>query len=98
MSAAPGAKRMPKVVFTPNLNRHVRCDPCEVEAGDLASVLRQAFERYPGLAEYVLDDQGAIRKHMVVFIDGRQARDRSGLSDDVPADAEVYVMQALSGG
>ena len=41
---------------------------------------------------------GALRKHMLVFIDGEQIHDRTGLSDPVTADAEVYVMQALSGG
>jgi len=32
---------------------------------------------------YVLDDQGRIRQHMVLFIDGDQARDRDRLSDHV---------------
>jgi len=47
---------------------------------------------------YVLDDRGALRKHMSVFVDGQAIKDRSALSDRVGPDAEVYVMQALSGG
>ena len=47
---------------------------------------------------YVLDDQGALRKHMAIFIDGRQVRDRQNLTDEVAADAIVDLMQALSGG
>jgi hypothetical protein len=35
---------------------------------------------------------------MVVFVDGRQVRDRRRLSDPVPHDGEIYVAQALSGG
>jgi sulfur-carrier protein len=46
----------------------------------------------------VLDEQGAVRPHMVVFVDGRQVRDRQQLSDPVPRDGEIYVAQALSGG
>lgn len=30
---------------------------------------------------YVLDDQGAVRRHMVVFVNGRQITDRTRLSD-----------------
>jgi hypothetical protein len=47
---------------------------------------------------YVLDEQGAVRPHMVVFVNGRQIRDRQHLSDPVPRDSEIYVAQALSGG
>ena len=56
------------------------------------------FVRHPRVREYVLDEQGALRRHVVVFIDGEQARDRKSLSDPIGAGAEIYVMQALSGG
>ena len=35
---------------------------------------------------------------MIVFVNGEQIHDRIPLTDPVPAGAEVYVMQALSGG
>jgi len=35
---------------------------------------------------------------MIVFVNGVMIRDRQTLSDSVASDAEVYVMQALSGG
>jgi hypothetical protein len=47
---------------------------------------------------YVLDDRGALRPHMTVFINGAPIRDSEGLSDLVPEGGEVYVFQALSGG
>jgi sulfur carrier protein ThiS len=47
---------------------------------------------------YVLDEQGALRHHMVIFVDGDQIKDRTHLSDTVSPEGEVYVMQALSGG
>jgi molybdopterin synthase sulfur carrier subunit len=46
----------------------------------------------------VLDEQNALRKHMNVFVDGEQIRDREQLSDPVPPGADLYVFQALSGG
>jgi sulfur-carrier protein len=86
------------VVFTPNLRRHVECASEEVAGSTVRAVLDAVFERNPRLRGYVLDDQGALRYHMAVFIDGNQIEDREGLSDAVRPTSEVYVMQALSGG
>ena len=62
----------------------------------MRAVLDAVFAKNPRLRGYVLDDQGALRQHMVVFVDGSQ-RDRASPSP-LRAASEVYVMQALSGG
>jgi len=56
------------------------------------------FAGNPPLRSYVLEDDGAVRKHIAVWVDGEPLRDRQTLGDAVTADGEVYVMQALSGG
>ena len=89
---------MPHVVFTPALQRHVACPPADVEGGTVREALDRAFGQNPRARAYVLDEQGALRKHMVVFVDGEAILDRTGLSDGVGADSQIYVMQALSGG
>lgn len=89
---------MAHVIFTENIQRHVRCPPSETEGRTVRDVLEGVFAANPRAREYVLDDQGAVRRHMVVFVNGRQIRDRARLSDPVPSDGEVCVMQALSGG
>jgi sulfur-carrier protein len=89
---------MATVAFTPNLARHVACPPSEVSGATVREVLDQVFEQNQPLRGYVVDEQGALRQHMVVFVDGRQIQDRQHLSDPVPPGGEVYVMQALSGG
>lgn len=89
---------MPRVVFTANLQRHVPCPPTTVSARTVAEALEQVFVGNARLRGYVVDERGALRKHMVVFIDGKQIEDRVLLTDPVPPDGEVYVMQALSGG
>lgn len=89
---------MPRVVFTPNIQRHVSCPPCEVPGETVRDVLEGVFVTNERARGYVLDDRGALRKHMSVFIDGQAILDRRTLSDRVAPDAEVYVMQALSGG
>jgi sulfur-carrier protein len=86
------------VSFTPNIQRHVSCPTSTVEGETVRQVLDAVFELNPRARRYVLDDQGAVRSHMVVFVDGRQMRDRQNLSDRVAPNAEVYIAQALSGG
>lgn len=84
--------------FTTQLSRHVDCPPQEVDGGSVRDVLEAYFARHPRVRGYVVDEQGHLRRHVVVFIDGVQAKDRKGLTDTVPPSAELYVMQALSGG
>jgi hypothetical protein len=50
------------------------------------------------LRGYVLDDQGALRRHVAVYVNGLPARDRVGLSDPVGPRDEIHVFQALTGG
>lgn len=89
---------MPVVHFTTNLQRHVACPAIEVGGTSVGEVLAAVFETNPRARGYVLDEHGALRKHMNVFVDGRQVGDRNTLSDPVEPDSEIWVMQALSGG
>lgn len=89
---------MPRVSFTPNLRRHVDCPDREVEAATVREALEAVFADRPRLRDYVLDESGALRLHVVVFVDGEQVADRDGLGDPVRPEGEIRVMQALSGG
>lgn len=89
---------MARVVFTANLQRHVPCPPVTVAARTVSEALARVFTDNPRLRGYVVDEHGALRKHMAVFVDGELLRDRQRLSDPVGPEGEIYVMQALSGG
>jgi hypothetical protein len=89
---------MPRVTFTPNLQRHVACPPADAAGATVREVLESVFAANPRARGYVLDDQGELRTNMAVFVDGRQVADRRGLADPVAPDGEICVMQALSGG
>ena len=69
-----------------------------VRGATVRAILDAAFEGNERARTYVLDEQGNLRNHMVIFVNGTAVRDRERLSDPVDDDAEVYVMQALSGG
>ena len=53
---------------------------------------------YPGISNYILDEQGRLRRHVNIFIDGAMIRDRVSLTDRIDEKSEIYIMQALSGG
>jgi molybdopterin converting factor small subunit len=89
---------MPRVVFTSNLQRHVNCPETQVAAKTLREALAQVFAEQPQVRDYIVDEQGELRKHVVVFIDGARARDRARLSDPVREASEIHVLQALTGG
>ena len=89
---------MPHVRFTDNIQRHVECPSADAPGDTVSAVLEAYFAANPSARGYVLDDQSALRKHMVVFVDGRQITDRIGLTDPVPTDGTIEVIQALSGG
>jgi len=86
------------VTFTPNLARHVPLRVWEIAAGTVAQALDGVFEEEPRLKGYVLDERGAVRHHVAVFVDGTSVKDREALTDNVQPDSQVHVMQALSGG
>ncbi len=89
---------MASVAFTENIQRHVRCPSCEVAGDTVREVLEAVFAKNERARGYLLDDQGGLRRHMIVFVDGRAIQDRENLTDPVPENGEVFVMQALSGG
>jgi len=89
---------MAKVQFTSNLRRHVDCPTVEVSAGIVHQALTQAFAKNERLKTYILDDQGHLRKHMRILVDGVAIKDLQTFKDAVQPKSEIWVMQALSGG
>jgi molybdopterin synthase sulfur carrier subunit len=87
-----------RVCFTQNLARHVRCPEADAAGATVREVLDAYFAAHPHARSYVLDEHGGLRPHVVVFVGEARASDRTRLADPVAPDAEVWVMQALSGG
>ena len=90
---------MPTVKFTYALKRFFP-GLKDIPAGgnSLDEIFREIESHYPGLSGYVLDEQGSLRRHVNIFIDGKIINDRKTLSDPFAAGSEIYIMQALSGG
>ncbi|MDP2304882.1 MAG: MoaD/ThiS family protein [Pseudomonadota bacterium] len=90
---------MPTVHFTRHLESFFPgLGTQEVPGESVAEVLGVLNVRYPGLAAYILDEHGALRKHVNVFVDESMVHDRMRLSDAVGPGTRIHVLQALSGG
>jgi hypothetical protein len=89
---------MARLNFTPNLERHLGLRSLEVQADTLRGVFDAAFERIHVGRSYVLDDQGHVRHHVAVFVDGVLVQERERLNQPILPNSEIWVMQALSGG
>ena len=66
--------------------------------GTLRDVIADIDRRHPGFASRVLDDAGALRSYVNVYIDDEDARNRGGSGAAVPDGSEVMVIPAMAGG
>ena len=97
---------MPKIVLASALSRWLPESSdkptgevvLDVSGTNVGEALDNVFTRYPNLRGYVVDEHGAVRHHVAVFVDGNAIRDKRTLTQPLGERAEIYVMQALSGG
>jgi sulfur carrier protein ThiS len=89
---------MPIVEFAPALTRHVACPAQDVAAPTLRDALEAAFAAAPAMKGYVLDEQGAVRKHVAVFVNARMIASRVRLDVPLNPNDRIMVLQALTGG
>lgn len=61
----------------------------------LDEVLRDLDRQYPGIRFRMVDEQGAVRPHMRVFVDSEEVRD---LAASLDGSRTLHIVQALSGG
>jgi molybdopterin converting factor small subunit len=90
---------MPKVNFTSNLKRfYPELETVQVSGETIANAVAQIETIYKGLTDYIIDEKGALRKHMNIFIGNNMIIDRIKLSDKLNENDEIHIIQALSGG
>ena len=93
---------MPTLRFTRHLLRYFPTLPASeglsLPGQTVAEVLDALEAAFPGMDHYLRDEAGALRKHVNVFVDGELVRDLEALADPLRPDAELMIIQALSGG
>jgi len=90
---------MTSIKFTSALKRfYPDLDDFEMEGKNVSELLEKIDTKYSGIKNYLVDDRGALRKHVNIFVDGELILDREKMTDTLKNESEVFIMQALSGG
>lgn len=66
----------------------------QVEGATVGQVLASLFDAEPGLRGHIVDETGRVRPHVSIFVNGAQAN----VDSSVVQDAEIRILQAVSGG
>src|SRR5437867_13162949 len=90
---------MPVTVRLPGALRDVTGGQTKLTAsgGTLRDVIADIDRRHPGFASRVLDDAGALRSYVNVYIGDEDARNRGGSGAAVSDGSEVMVIPAMAG-
>lgn len=89
---------MAEIHFTSWLRELVPDGPVRVDGTTVGEALTALFDKKPNVRGYVLDDRGALRKHVCVFADGMRLPNGVAFNHPINPQSMLYVMQALSGG
>lgn len=90
---------MPKVNFTSALQRFFpKLTSGYFKGETIAELLDEIEQLHPSIKDYLLDEEGKLRKHINIFIAEQMIQDRITLSDSINDSDEILIFQALSGG
>jgi len=67
-------------------------------AGDAGAVLDALHAMYPAMRGRVTEADGAVRRHINLYVGEQDARRAQGLATPVPDGTEVWLLKAVSGG
>jgi molybdopterin synthase sulfur carrier subunit len=70
----------------------------QVEGATLADVIEALEAAHPGLKDRLLDESGAMRKFVNIFVADDDVRYLDGLATPVPAGETVSIIPAVAGG
>ncbi len=92
---------MARVEFTAHLSSLFPAlgeGPRKITADSVRELVSELERSTPGIAFYLCDERGRLRRHVNVFVDGEMIVDRPGLSDRLDESSVVFIAQSLSGG
>jgi len=84
-----------KVHIPSSLRSYTERSDAEARGATLAAVLADLDRQYAGIRFRMIDEQDRIRRHIRIFVKGKQVLD---LAQALDANDELVIVQALSGG
>lgn len=69
-----------------------------VAADTVGTALDALRDEHPLLERRIRDEQGQVRRHLMVYVGDTDIRDLDGLDTALPPGGEMFVVTAVSGG
>jgi len=69
-----------------------------LSGASLRVVLEELERRHPALHRSICDETGTVRRHVNLFVNTHNMRDRNGLDTPLAPGDEVTILPAVSGG
>lgn len=73
-------------------------DKVEVDGETLQGCINKLEAEFPGVSERMLDEQGALREFVNVYINGEDVRFLQGLETATKSGDEISIVPAVAGG
>ena len=70
----------------------------EVTGDTCGQALEDAFRQHPTLRNHIFDESGALRQHVLCFLNDVNTRWEEGLSQPLADGDRITILQAVSGG
>ena len=70
----------------------------EASPATVADALAALWTLYPGVRDRIATEQGQIREHINIFVGNEDIRYTGGLMTPVPAESQISIVPAISGG
>ncbi len=87
---------MARIIFTSHLRGVAPREAVETDGPTIGAALEAVWAQHPRLRSYLVDEQGHLRRHIAVFLDGQLLK--SPMRAPINRASQIHIMQALSGG
>jgi molybdopterin converting factor small subunit len=84
--------------YLANLAGKCTCISLSPVPGTVREALEVLWTLHPALRDRIVDEQGAVRQHVNIFVGNQCIRFADGLSTKLTAGAELLIVPAVSGG
>lgn len=73
-------------------------DEVKADGTTVAEIIEDLERNHPGMRERILDESGALRRFVNLYLDDEDVRFLNGIDTEVPEGARLSIIPAVAGG
>ncbi len=73
-------------------------DEVKADGSTVAEIIEDLERNHPGLRERILDESGALRRFVNLYLDDEDVRFLKGVETEIPEGARLSIIPAVAGG